>query len=112
MGCIFCKIASHEINSKIVYETEEVIAFRDTNPQSPEHVLIVPKKHIESLETVGEDERALLGGILIAAREIAAKLGLKNGYRVVANCGEDAGQAVYHLHFHLLGGRHLGWPPG
>ena len=114
MDCIFCKIANKEIPSDIVYEDDEILAFRDLAPQAPVHVLIIPKIHIASLDDVdslgGQNE--LLGRLLSKVREIAALLGLETGYRVVNNCGEDALQTVKHLHFHLLGGRKMGWPPG
>jgi len=114
MDCIFCKIISGDIPSDIVYEDDDLIAFRDLSPQAPVHVLIVPKTHIASLDDVdaaaGHGE--LLGRLMLKIREIAALLGLETGYRIVINCGEDAMQTVKHLHFHLLGGRKMGWPPG
>jgi len=114
MDCIFCKIANGDIPADVVYEDDEIMAFRDLAPQAPVHVLIIPKAHIASLDDVdGSDtQRDLLGRLMSRTREIAAALGLKNGYRVVNNCGEDAMQTVKHIHFHLLGGRKLGWPPG
>ena len=114
MDCIFCKIAKGEIPSTIVYEDEEILAFNDLNPQAPVHVLIIPKAHIASLddqEAVGAHEQAL-GHLLGKVREIAAGQGLENGYRLVCNCGADGMQTVGHLHFHLLGRRQMGWPPG
>lgn len=111
--CIFCKIASGEIGS-LVYEDETVAAFNDLNPQAPVHVLIIPKKHIERISDVqnGEDSK-LMGHIVVVANNIASERGIaESGYRVVANCNEDAGQSVWHIHFHLLGGRQMGWPPG
>jgi len=114
MDCIFCKIISREIPSDVVYEDDEIMAFRDLNPMAPVHVLIIPKEHISSLdEATGTDgQSAMLGRLMSKIKEIAALLGLENGYRVVSNCGEDGMQTVGHLHFHLLGGRKLGWPPG
>jgi len=111
--CIFCKIARGEIG-KLVYEDEAVAAFDDLNPQAPVHVLIVPKKHIARLCDVATDEDAcLVGDIMRVANKIAADRGIADeGYRVVVNCNEGAGQSVWHVHFHLLGGRKLGWPPG
>lgn len=113
IDCIFCKIAGGEIGS-LVYEDDKVVAFDDLNPQAPVHVLIVPKKHIEKLADIEEDEDVCLAGhILAVASKIAKKRGVdKDGYRVVVNNGPGAGQSVWHLHFHLLGGRVFGWPPG
>jgi histidine triad (HIT) family protein len=114
MDCIFCKLASGEIPTEAVYEDEEMIAFNDMEPQAPVHVLIIPKRHIASLDAVSEsdEDKELLGHILSKIHVIAEKLGLENGYRLVANTGRDANQTVQHVHFHLLGGRSLGWPPG
>jgi len=110
--CIFCKIARNEIG-RLVYEDETVAAFDDLNPQAPTHVLIVPKKHIEQLAAIAPDDGALLGRVFEAANKIAAERSIAtSGYRVVVNNGRAAGQSVDHLHFHLLGGRPLGWPPG
>lgn len=111
--CIFCKIASGEIGT-LVYEDDRVAAFNDLQPHAPVHVLIVPKKHIEKLADVQDGVDAdLAGHILVVANKIAAERGIDNdGYRVVVNNGPGAGQSVWHLHFHLLGGRKLGWPPG
>jgi histidine triad (HIT) family protein len=109
---LFEKIISREIPAKIVWEDDDAIAFHDVNPQAPVHVLIVPKKVIPRLaEATGADQPAL-GKLLLAAAEIARKLGLKGGYRVVINNGPDAGESVPHLHVHLLGNRALAWPPG
>ncbi|MGI6212219.1 MAG: histidine triad nucleotide-binding protein [Anaerovoracaceae bacterium] len=110
--CIFCKIAGHEIPTKTAYEDDRIICFYDQEPQAPVHVLVVPKKHIASLDDAKEEDQELLGYILLKIREIAADLGLENGYRVVINNGEDAFQTVKHLHFHVLGKRKLTWPPG
>ena len=111
--CIFCKIAAGEIGV-LVYEDEDVVAFNDLNPQAPVHVLIIPKKHIVRISDVNSDEDAcLMGKILVAANKIAAERGIADeGYRIAVNCNEGAGQSVWHVHFHLLGGRKLGWPPG
>ena len=111
--CIFCKIAKGEVG-ELVYEDEFVAAFDDLNAQAPVHVLIVPKKHIARLSDVTDNEDAcLMGKVLMAANKIAADRGVaEEGYRVVANCNEGAGQSVWHVHFHLLGGRKLSWPPG
>ncbi|MGN0711009.1 MAG: histidine triad nucleotide-binding protein [Anaerovoracaceae bacterium] len=110
--CIFCMIANKEIPSNIVYEDEQIVCFHDLEPQAPVHVLIIPKKHIASLDDVGEEDKELMGHIMLKVQEIAAELGLENGYRLVNNCGEDGFQTVKHLHFHLLGKRKMTWPPG
>ena len=111
--CIFCKVAGGEVGT-LVYEDDRVAAFNDLNPQAPVHVLIVPKKHIEKLQDLTEgEEECLTGHVLWVANKIAEERGIANeGYRVVVNNGRGAGQSVWHLHFHLLGGRKLGWPPG
>lgn len=105
-------IANKEIPSKIVYEDEQIVCFHDLEPQAPVHVLIIPKKHIASLDDAGEEDKELMGHIMLKVQEIAAELGLENGYRLVNNCGEDGFQTVKHLHFHLLGKRKMTWPPG
>lgn len=110
--CIFCMIGSGEIPSNVVYEDDKIIAFHDLEPQAPVHVLVIPKKHIESLDYVSEDDKELLGHIMFKIHEIADMLGIENGYRVVSNNGEDAFQTVKHLHFHVLGKRKMTWPPG
>ncbi len=110
--CIFCKIASRELPSDIIYEDDEIVVFRDNAPQAPEHVLIIPKRHIASLDEVSGEDAALLSHIMLKVKDIAADLGLKDGYRLVNNCGEDGQQTVKHLHFHLLGKRKMTWPPG
>jgi len=110
--CLFCKIIAGEIPSRLVYEDDDVYAFHDIHPQAPTHVLVVPKKHIASLDETNDQDRALLGGTLLTMRALARELGIASGYRVVNNCGTPAGQSVFHIHFHLLGGRPLGWPPG
>lgn len=112
-NCIFCKIVKGEIPSDKVYEDEKVLAFKDINPEAPVHVLIIPKNHIGSINELTEENRDIISHIFITAKNIAQKLGIAdNGYRVVTNCGEDGGQTVGHIHFHLLGGRTLKWPPG
>ena len=111
-NCIFCKIAAKEIPSTSVYEDEYLFAFRDLNPQAPEHILIIPKKHIARIENLTIDDTELMGRLLVAAKKIADDLGLKNGYRVVFNDGPDGGQEVEHIHLHLMGGRKFGWPAG
>ena len=114
MDCIFCKIANGEIPADVVYEDDEVLAFRDLDPQAPVHVLVIPKEHIASLDDVDESagHSELLGRLMSKIHVIASDLGLENGYRVINNCGEDALQTVKHVHFHLLGCRKMGWPPG
>jgi len=110
--CIFCKIANGEIPTNMVYEDDKIAAFRDLEPQAPEHVLIVPKKHIQSLDQTGPQDAELLAHIMLKIKEIAKILELENGYRVVINTGADGGQTVPHLHVHLLGKRSMIWPPG
>jgi histidine triad (HIT) family protein len=111
--CIFCKIASKQIPSKIIYEDEVCIAFDDISPQAPVHSLVIPKKHIEKISDITESDVMLIGKISLVINKIADLKNItKDGYRIVVNCGEFAGQAVNHLHFHLLGGRRLKWPPG
>ena len=110
--CLFCKIAGGEIPADKVYEDDRIIAFRDLSPQAQVHVLIVPRKHVATLNDADDQDRELLGHILLKAKSIAADEGVEAGYRVVNNCGASAGQSVFHIHFHVLGGRSLGWPPG
>ena len=110
--CLFCKIASGDIPADVVLETDESIAFRDINPQAPTHLLIVPKKVIERVGEASDGDKELLGHLLTTARDMAKKLNLDNGYRVIINNGPDGGESVPHLHVHLLGGRQLLWPPG
>ncbi len=107
MDCIFCKIIEGEIPSKKVYEDEAVYAFYDINPSAPVHVLVVPKTHMESLNTVDEGNIQTVSNVLLSIPKIAEQLGLLNGYRVITNCGTDGGQTVPHLHFHILGGKKL-----
>jgi histidine triad (HIT) family protein len=110
---LFEKIAAREIPAHIVHETDEFLAFHDVNPQAPVHVLIVPKRVIPRIAEAGASDAELLGKMLIASREVAQKVGVADsGYRLVINNGRDAGESVPHLHLHLLGGRHLAWPPG
>jgi len=111
--CLFCKIIGGDIPSNVVFENKDVLAFRDISPQAPTHILIIPRRHISTINDIGADDRELVGSLFTAAKEIAAAEGLsEDGYRVVMNCGEGAGQSVFHIHLHLLGGRGLGWPPG
>lgn len=111
--CIFCKIGAREIQSMVVYEDPEILAFRDINPQAPVHILVIPKKHYSSPNEFEEQDGALLGRLFLAAQQISRQEKIADrGYRMVLNCGQDAGQSVAHVHLHLLGGRQLGWPPG
>lgn len=111
--CLFCKIVAGEIPSTKVYENENVYAFRDIEPQAPEHIIVVPKQHISSANEITNQNSGVIGEIFLAAKEIAVELGFsENGYRIVNNCGVDGGQTVGHIHFHILAGRNLGWPPG
>jgi len=111
--CIFCKIANKEIPSNSVYEDESIMAFKDINPQAPVHILLIPKEHFVSLNDVPEDKKHILSHILFKARQIAGDMELaETGYRIVLNTGKDSGQEVFHIHFHLLGGRRMSWPPG
>ena len=111
--CLFCKIIEGDIPSTKVYEDEFVLAFRDIEPQAPQHIIIIPKTHISSANEITAENSAVIGKIYEAASKIAKDLGFsENGYRIVNNCGKDGGQTVGHIHFHLLGGRNLQWPPG
>ena len=112
MPTIFERIIKREIPADIVYEDDRCLAFRDISPQAPTHVLVIPKKPIPGWKDLTADDAALIGHIALVIRDVAAKLGLSGGYRVVCNNGSDGGQTVDHLHFHLLGGRGLHWPPG
>lgn len=109
---IFQKIIDREIPADIVYEDDQCLAFRDVAPQAPTHVLVIPKKPVESIDQLADEDAPLLGHLWLVIRNLANELQLGEGYRVVVNCGSDGGQAVDHLHFHLLGGRALTWPPG
>lgn len=111
MDCVFCKIAAGEIPSEAIYEDENLIAFNDLDPQAPIHFLVIPKKHITSLATLDEADSALISQIMLTIAKLAKENGLE-GYRVVTNIGEEGGQSVPHLHFHVLGGRSFNWPPG
>ena len=109
---IFKRIIDGEIPARIVYQDDECLAFHDIAPQAPTHVIVIPKKEISSLDAVSEDDAALLGHLVMVVHRLARQLQLDQGYRVVVNCGPHAGQSVDHLHFHLLGGRAMSWPPG
>ncbi len=111
--CLFCRILAGEIPADIIFESEDVIAFRDTNPQAPTHALIIPRRHVASINDLENGDAALVGKLFLAAKTIAAEEGIAEaGYRVAMNCNAAAGQTVFHLHLHLLGGRQLDWPPG
>lgn len=112
MDCLFCKICAGEIPSKKLYEDDQVLAFYDIAPQAPVHFLVIPKEHIASADEINEQNAALVGHIFTVIAALSKELGLENGYRVATNCGRDAQQSVPHLHFHVLAGRELGWPPG
>ena len=112
-NCIFCKIARKEMQASIEYEDESVVAFNDIKPEAPIHILIVPKEHLNSTNELTDKTALLMGKMVLAAKEITKKKGIsETGYRLVMNCGKDGGQAVEHIHMHLLGGRQLAWPPG
>ncbi|EPC02281.1 HIT family hydrolase [Litchfieldella anticariensis FP35 = DSM 16096] len=113
MDCLFCKIINREIPSDIVYEDEDVLAFNDINPQAPTHVLLIPKRHVATLNDLKEDDLALVGRMTFSAAKLANEYGFaEDGYRVVMNCNEKGGQSVYHIHMHLMGGRRFTWPAG
>lgn len=113
MDCLFCKIIKGEIPATIIYQDELVIAFNDINPQAPEHKLIIPRKHIATLNDLSTEDNALIGHIANTAKQLASTLGIADqGYRLLFNCNAGAGQTVFHIHAHLLGGRQMMWPPG
>lgn len=111
--CLFCKMVSGDIQPDVVFEDDDVLAFRDVNPQAPVHVLVIPKSHIATTNELTPEHAGLVGKMVLAARQIAADEGVAEpGYRMVLNCNPEAGQSVYHIHLHMLGGRPMGWPPG
>ncbi|MDS4028553.1 MAG: histidine triad nucleotide-binding protein [Candidatus Contendobacter sp.] len=111
--CIFCKIAAGEIPAAKLYDDGEVMIFRDIKPEAPVHLLVIPRRHIPTLNDLTEADAALIGRLYLAGKHVAAELGMaEHGYRTVINCNRDAGQIVFHVHMHLLAGRELGWPPG
>ena len=111
--CLFCKIISGQIKGSKVYEDENVFAFRDINPQAPVHILIVPKKHISTILEIDKEDENLIGYLFAVANRIATDEGIAaKGFRTIINCNKEAGQTVFHIHLHLLGGRYMGWPPG
>lgn len=112
MPTIFSKIIDREIPADIVYEDDVCLAFRDIHPQAPTHILVIPKKEIVSLADLSDEDESIVGRCMMVVSKVAAEEGLDGGYRLIANCGDDGGQDVLHLHFHVLGGRKLTWPPG
>ena len=110
--CLFCRIVAGEIPSERVHEDDEIIAFRDVNPQAPTHVLVIPRRHLPDAHALTEADAGLLARLFGVVRRVADDAGLARGYRVVTNVGAESGQSVFHLHFHLLGGRPMAWPPG
>ncbi len=112
-ACMFCKMVSGEIRPDVVYEDDDVLAFRDINPQAPTHVLVIPKKHYATTNELRSEDAALMGKLVLGARKVAEIEGLsERGYRMVLNCNEEGGQTVFHIHMHVLGGRRMSWPPG
>jgi len=113
MPCLFCEIAAGTRPAKLAYQDDELVAFHDISPQAPVHVLVIPRKHVTNLLDLEPGDDALAGALVRKARDLARELGLaERGFRLVLNCGEDAGYSVHHVHLHLLGGRPMGWPPG
>jgi len=111
--CIFCKIANKEIPAEIIYEDEDLLAFKDINPVALTHILLIPNKHISTLFDLTDEDSEIIGRIVLLSKKLAIELGLEEkGFRLVSNCKENGGQTVYHIHFHLLGGRAFAWPPG
>jgi histidine triad (HIT) family protein len=113
MDCLFCKIAQQQIPAKIIHQDEQIVAFRDISPQAPVHALVIPRRHITTLNDIGPADSGLLGHMIVTAQQIAAQDGIdETGFRLVMNCNRDGGQTVYHIHMHILGGRAMHWPPG
>ena len=113
MSCLFCNIAQKKIPASIVYEDEDVVAFKDLNPQAPTHILVIPHKHISTINDLKPEDAELVGKVVLAAKNIAEQAGHSAaGYRLVLNCNKEAGQTVFHIHCHVLGGRAMKWPPG
>ena len=111
--CLFCRIVEKKIPAKVVYEDDQILAFDDVNPRAPVHTLVIPKQHVASVQDLGESDRTLLAQLLLACTKVARHKGLADpGFRLVVNTGRDGGQTVFHLHLHVLGGRHMAWPPG
>jgi histidine triad (HIT) family protein len=113
MSCLFCKISEKQIPANVVFEDDETLAFHDIHPAAPVHALVIPKRHITAVRTLANSDLALMGHVMLTAAHVARTLGLEaNGFRLVVNDGEDAGQSVHHVHVHVLGGRSMAWPPG
>ncbi len=113
MNCLFCQITKGDVPAEIIYQDESVVAFNDIKPHAPQHILIIPKKHIPTLNDLGAEDTQLVGHLIQTATHLAKENNIaEDGYRLVINCNADAGQTVFHLHLHLLGGRQLNWPPG
>lgn len=113
MDCLFCKIVDKTIPAEIIFEDEQLLIFRDIQPQAPEHLLVIPKKHIATINDLTTEDQGLIGHMILSAKKIAAELGFaESGYRLNFNCNEQGGQTVYHIHLHILGGRAMSWPPG
>jgi histidine triad (HIT) family protein len=111
--CLFCRLVKGDIPSDIIYENDDVIAFRDQNPQAPTHVLVIPRKHISTVNDLTAEDKNVVGEMLLAGKAVAAQDGIaEDGYRLILNCNEGAGQTVFHIHLHVLGGRVMNWPPG
>lgn len=111
MSCLFCRIVNKELPATVVFEDDRALAFRDLSPQAPTHILVIPKSHVATIDDVGPEHEADVGHLFTVAARIAKQEGLTGGYRTVVNCGAAAGQTVFHLHLHLVGGRPMGWPP-
>lgn len=113
LNCIFCQIAEGKLQTQFLFQDQEIVAFADINPQAPHHILLIPRKHITTLNDLTSDDINLMGKLYLTAKDLAKKLNIEqSGYRTVINCNQQGGQAVYHLHLHLLGGRQMNWPPG
>jgi len=110
--CIFCKIINKEIPAEVVYENETVLVFKEIHPAAPVHLLLIPKKHIPTFFDLQQEDAGLLGDVQLVAAELGRKLGLEKGFRLISNCNQDGGQLVMHIHYHLMAGRPLHWPPG
>ncbi len=112
MDCVFCKIVNRLILTEVIYEDDKIIAFKDLDPKAPVHILVIPKEHINSAAEITDDNCEIIAYIFKKIADLSSELNLQKGFRIINNCGENGGQTVKHLHFHVLGGRELGWPPG
>lgn len=113
MDCLFCKIAAGDIPTKFLYENDRLVAFSDIDPKAPHHILIIPRKHIATINDLDDSHQMLIGEMMLVAKQLADDLGIQEkGYRILMNCNDEGGQAAYHIHMHLLGGRQMNWPPG